>query len=1368
MTSSALIITELEEARRSAMVSYYLGHIAEDHPVEAARTLVTPEDLYEFLLVDPQVNGQVETSAVAMAIASLQQNIHAIYYGMEPGYEGFSDKSAQRRWRDSMSQYALWAGNQMLQDYPENYIDPQLRLKQTKAFKEFVSETNQGRISKDGVQIALSNYLDKFESLANIRVVSGYIAENDIRNSAYYFIGKQSDGVGKYWWRKVDISLGDLTGDDATIPPTAWSEWEPINIPTGNDVISIRPVWYNSRLHVAWIECRQESEEQDVIKPDEPVSASSKYVWSYHLSWMLTTGQWAVPITHHSELSDVPDSSVGFCALATDYNSNQPLFLAINNNHPNEDPEFILVDKFYDVTKPKDFEEEHWKAYLKDVPFWDKPMQIMNPAAFGPGFGISNREMEPDFVFKYGNGWAYLQEPEHVGFDIVAKLLPGSYKNLVVELFINGVEGLIDEYHEYKRYPYLHSEHIFDFHEFNYAVRSVLKRPPIKDEVIEFGVKLSADSFSGEYKLTATTKYSDIPQPWGEITIPEIITHADGGQFLDTNVLGINQSHIRLNTLFGKELVHRISKSVDALLHWDTQFIYEGFLPEGATGVSEIMDFNSANGRYFWELFFHVPHSIAVRLHQDFSFTEAEDWLNYIFNPLLKHELKSIGDGGEPVYYWSVRPLTEPGNSSFEIDGIADPDAISYAAPVHYRKAIFLFYVRNLIAHGDMLYRRLTRDALNEAKLVYIRALSLMGPKPDGRMLTRWEPQPLQSVANYNEETFVNFESTISQSEQWAMPVSTVRPWFELLDSDNFRPPLNTTLLSIWDELASRLSNLRNNLSLDGKPIHLPLYDIPVNPLDLLRAQNGAGGLSQRAIGGPVIVPPYRYRALLPRAQSAADMLMRFGDMVRTYREQKERAEQEEMVQRHVSELSEFGISVQDMGIQAEKESLLSLEKSRDTVGRRAEFYERLADEYISTDEKKSMDLKLEANVTGVTAQGIKTAAGVAQMGSVIITAFGGGHTRSGAVVEAAADAMNMASAWYSIESERLSTAELYRRRKQEWEFQRDQAKGEVNALDSQINATRARISQFEEQKKQAVLSRKQAEEHYSFLKTRTTNVGLYQWLLSQMSTYYFQAYDAVVSLCLCTEACWQYETGDFQTYFIQPDIWFDNAFGLGAGEALRLQLQRMENAYLKRNERRLALTRTISLKDLFKQETENVDPVEELIKNGSLDFELPAWLFDHDYPGHYLRQIVSVSVSLPGLLGPYQDIKAILTQTSSKILMKADMDAANFLYLKPDGDAKNILLNPRVSQSIGVSHGMDDNGMHQMSFDGDERYLPFEGTGAISGWHLKFPRYDKSPQQELLASLSDVIIHVRYIALDGGPQFESGVTRLVDEKIVS
>ena len=121
-----------------------------------------------------------------------------------------------------------------------------------------------------------------------------------------------------------------------------------------------------------------------------------------------------------------------------------------------------------------------------------------------------------------------------------------------------------------------------------------------------------------------------------------------------------------------------------------------------------------------------------------------------------------------------------------------------------------------------------------------------------------------------------------------------------------------------------------------------------------------------------------------------------------------------------------------------------------------------------------------------------------------------------------------------------------------------------------------------------------------------------------------------------------------------------------------------------------------------------------------------------------------------------------MLTQVSSKTVLKADEQAMNYLYDQTNKNNRNILYNPRASQSICLSRGVDDNGLFQLDFN-DERYLPFEGTGALSCWELYFPRHSSAEQQVLLQSLTDIIVQVRYTALDGGPDFAQFVEGLLN-----
>ena len=232
-------------------------------------------------------------------------------------------------------------------------------------------------------------------------------------------------------------------------------------------------------------------------------------------------------------------------------------------------------------------------------------------------------------------------------------------------------------------------------------------------------------------------------------------------------------------------------------------------------------------------------------------------------------------------------------------------------------------------------------------------------------------------------------------------------------------------------------------------------------------------------------------------------------------------------------------------------------------------------------------------------------------------------------------------------------------------------------------------------------------------------------------------------ALCLTAQACWQFERADWDTRFIRSGSWNNHFKGMIAGETLKLDLQHMLAAYLQRNQRELQISKTVSLRLLRAKDssgTVNQDWAEmhkSLLDKGSVAFELTQALFDDDYPGHYLRRIKSISISLPATLGPYEDIRATLTQTSSKIQLSAT-----------SSDTRDDL---RVREQVVLSTGLNDSGLFTLNFDSDERYLPFEYTGAVSAWQLAFPKH--TAQLPMLNSLSDIIVHIRYTAQSTGGQ---------------
>jgi hypothetical protein len=95
--------SQLHQQHRDALVAYYLGQLVPSPEYPAPENIITPEDLYEYLLIDNQVSAEVDTNRVAQGIASIQQHVHAIYNGMEPGFEEIPDLAEHTRRRQ------LWA-----------------------------------------------------------------------------------------------------------------------------------------------------------------------------------------------------------------------------------------------------------------------------------------------------------------------------------------------------------------------------------------------------------------------------------------------------------------------------------------------------------------------------------------------------------------------------------------------------------------------------------------------------------------------------------------------------------------------------------------------------------------------------------------------------------------------------------------------------------------------------------------------------------------------------------------------------------------------------------------------------------------------------------------------------------------------------------------------------------------------------------------------------------------------------------------------------------------------------------------------------------------------------------------------------------
>ncbi|AZC51707.1 putative insecticidal toxin [Pseudomonas chlororaphis subsp. piscium] len=748
--------------------------------------------------------------------------------------------------------------------------------------------------------------------------------------------------------------------------------------------------------------------------------------------------------------------------------------------------------------------------------------------------------------------------------------------------------------------------------------------------------------------------------------------------------------------------------------------------------LTEPMDFSGANALYFWEMFYYVPMMVFRRLLQESNFSEATQWIKYVWSPE-----GYLVDGQPAIYQWNVRPLEEDITwNSNPLDSV-DPDAVAQADPMHYKVATFIGMLDLLIARGDAAYRQLERDTLNEAKMWYVQALAMLGEEPYLPEDNSWTNPALSKAADQTRQTH---SMQALEAVRWQTVESESYTGNSL--TDVFLPQQNEKLKGYWQTLAQRLYNLRHNLSIDGQPLSLPIYARPIDPSALLSAVVNTSQGSSSALSNAVM-PLYRFPVMLENARSMVGQLTQFGNALLGISERQDAETLSELLQTQGSELMLQSIILQEKTLAEIDADRTALEQSRRGAESRLDSYASLYDENVSSIETRLMDLYTSSSSVAAGAHALFMAGAALDLVPNIYGLATGG-ARLGALSNALAIGTQTSSDVMRITADRLGQSEAYRRRRQEWEVQRNNAESEVKQIDASLAALAIRREAAVLQKTYLETQQSQVQAQLTFLQNKFTSKALYNWLRGKLAAIYSQFYDLTVSRCLMAQEAYKWALGTDSASFIRPGAWQGTYSGLMAGETLMLNLVQMEQAYLQKNQREKEVMRTVCLSDVYAGLSDGkfllADKVTELVAAGKgsagsdenglkvenkqllATLKLSDLKIREDYPNlpGNIRRIKQISVTLPALVGPYQDVRAVLSYGGSVVL-------------------------PQGCNAVAVSHGMNDSGQFQLDFN-DSRWLPFEGVPVDDGGTLtlSFPEAD-SKQQALLLSLTDIILHIRY-----------------------
>jgi hypothetical protein len=1445
----------LRERRRDALLSYLLSR--PDSPG-------TADALFARLLIDPQMAACMPTSRVVRAVGSIQTFVQRALMGLEPGV--VLDEESATEWNTWRKQYRVWEANRKVFLYPENWMEPELRDDKSPLFAEVESRLLQSALPAPALTEAVADYVEGLRALSDLEIVGAYRQNELIDNVAvdvlhqvgrsnslprqhfYRRVEKVADMRRARWsvWEKLEVDIDSdyvlpvmtdgqayilwpvvtpmvpkNTATDAAMPKQweiklAWTRrkgdsWLPKQVgasaivaPNDQNLDPADAFRFQAQVMAEGIDVSCGSVRTittGVVDPHDLVPTAQVFpakelagsVGNWFIIWpqvvdetgapiagvTVSISEWVNPVTLVYGIVPIERPPLERYSYVTGAQGTvpgplNPLVIGI---HPRWDVHAVLPSslnaefatpraKTVTVTAATARGDHRAQRIDVRITFHRKPVVTVTTKLGWFGlFELDRTGKVTAYQWAWENGSPAAFLPANTTWS----------RNAFVE-----AAGSDDRLY----LPELPGTALLRYTPGVFRLRPLSQpmwgRPP------HYAFEIGRRRYHISYLEAAAQ-----PEP---IVVAAFHPYAE--------------AFTRTMALHGeRELLLRDQQyASDGGAAFRSTFLRGMPTALGSAGTpAEEISFawSGAFSSYNWELFFHLPLSVAVQLTRNQRFAEAQTWLHYIYDPTSVEAVAFA-----PIYCWKFRPffeaspeslaglLGDPSTLHDQLEVLRtdpfNPYAIARLRIVAFMKRVVMAYLDNLIAWGDQMFARGTTEAINEATQLYLLAHQILGERPQ-RVPARAKPTP-QTYRSLTEVS-AGQDPALSELGMIAVEVSSFVPPAALGAAAGTGGSLGTMmyfcaagnekLLGYWSIVADRLIKLRHCLDIEGR-FHIPaLFDPPIDPALLVRARAAGVDLGDVLADAAAPLPHYRFGTLAQKATELVGEVRALGAALLTALEKRDGEALTLLRQRHELSMLPMVEQIRHKQIDEAKSQADGLRLSKATAAERQHYYQRLLGKsggsgepaaigYLPAavsvggggDDTNGLALSLHeiehlgwmqaGNTYMILGSSMSVLAGVlnALPDSAMPIKWGGSHI--GAAATAIGAFFSLLSANANFQGNRAATIGTYARRQDDWILQHNLAVNEMKQLDKQIIAADLRSAIAEQELANHLQQVDDGKEIEAYLKTKFTNQQLYDWQVGQLSARYFAAYRLAHTVAKRAERAFQQELGRESSDFVAFGYWDDLRKGLLAGERLHHDLKRMEVAYLEDNAREYEIIKNVSLESL------NPAALVELRRDGVCEFTIPEWVFDLDYPGHFLRRIKNVAVTIPCVAGPYSSVNCTLSLQSSSIRI-SPWSAGAYPRKRQQGmpaDDARFVDRLAAVQSIVTSTAQHDTGTFEANLH-DERYLPFEGSGAISRWRVELRAESNSID---LNSVVDVILHLRYTAREGG----AGLARAAGDSLAA
>jgi hypothetical protein len=228
----------MRDRQRDALVASVLQQLG-DQP--ATQTINTPDKLFEYLLMDVEMEPCMQTSRIRHALSSVQLFIERCLQNLEATIDPSALSASDWSW---MKRYRIWQANREVFLWPENWLDPEYRDDQTPFFTATMTTLLQSDITDDSAATGYLDYLSTLEDVAKLEPCGMYYIESDPSGGPVtHAIARTTGARRKYYYRRLESD--------------GWTAWDEIKLAIEDD--PVMPVVWNGRVLLFWLRILQQT-----------------------------------------------------------------------------------------------------------------------------------------------------------------------------------------------------------------------------------------------------------------------------------------------------------------------------------------------------------------------------------------------------------------------------------------------------------------------------------------------------------------------------------------------------------------------------------------------------------------------------------------------------------------------------------------------------------------------------------------------------------------------------------------------------------------------------------------------------------------------------------------------------------------------------------------------------------------------------------------------------------------------------------------------------------------------------------------------------------------------------------------------------